>query len=80
MSNGPGNIQRGIIDAFDTYPKRRFSVRELAARIYLDEEVTRSRTNAIGYSLRQLAPSLGLTRCRIGDPSRFGWYYAWGRK
>lgn len=79
MSRGPGRIQRGLSAIFEKHPAGRFTIRELASRIYPGEEITISHTNAVGYTLRQVAPTLGLTRCRTGKPGQLGWAYRWGK-
>jgi hypothetical protein len=77
---GKGKVQRAIVKLFKEQPDARLTVRELAARIYPGRDfIGVSQTNATGVALRQLAPTLGLTRCRAFN-ERGGWHYVWGLK
>lgn len=75
-----GRIQSAIAAIFAANPQARFTVRQLAARIYPGEEITRSHTNAIGVTLRRIAPEMGLHRSRAHMPNRLGWHFVYGRK
>lgn len=74
-----GRIQSAIADIFAINPRARFSVRQLAERIYPGEEITRSHTNAVGVTLRRTAPTLGLHRSRAQLTGGFGWHHVWGK-
>lgn len=78
MSRGPGRIQRQIIGAFEAAPDQRLTTSEIAVAVYGDE-LEKWQVDAVSRSLRTLAPRLGLTKCRVGTPDRFGWRHIWGR-
>lgn len=80
MSTRTGHIQREVSAIFKATPTARFSVRDLAKRVYPDREVTVSETNTVNRVLRQLTPSLGLTRCRASRSGERGYRHVWGLK
>jgi len=80
MGSGLGRAQRAVAGIFEDEPDARLTVAEVAARVYPGKEITRGDTNNTNRVLRQLAPALGLTRCRASMPGRSGWRHVWGRK
>ncbi len=78
MSRGAGSVQRGIIAAFEAAPGRRFTVEELAAEVYLGQEIERKHLVSVRRALDKVVPKLGLARSRAGKSGQGGWRYRIG--
>jgi len=78
MSRGPGHVQRAIVAIYAEQPGKVFSTAELATLIYPGQIITKSNRDAVDRALRQLAPQLGLTRCRSRPWKSTAWRNVWG--
>lgn len=79
MSRGPGRVQRALIEAFEQFPDRRFTIEELAENVYPRAKVSEVHKDTVRRALAKLEPSLELHRCRIGKFQNRGWRYVIGR-
>ncbi len=79
MSKGPGRVQRAIINTLEQSPTWRFTVSEMASRVYPGQPIGKPQRDAVHRALTKLAPTLGLSKCRVGTLGSLGWHHRWGR-
>lgn len=78
--SGPGKVQRTIIDTLDAEPKWRFTVADMAARVYPNKAIGSVELKATHRALIKLAPALNIHKCRVGTPGSLGWHHVWGKR